>query len=212
MKNIKKYYPLIVGLVLLISVAAYGTRAYFSDSTSEDVGIELTLGNIEIKSDSFEWKYKNFDEGFNNQIKVTNENNMNVPVGEKLSKKAKIKNVKPGDSFSKVFTFTNNSSLKSVFTILDSVDSGKTVPFEVSYQVYQIVNDKEIGPVNMVDITSQQGVYPLEGDESVKVEMTIKVDTSESVNDYNLKESLDKQNVLNLFDETISVKLEQAGK
>lgn len=116
MKNIKKIYPLIVGLVLLISVAAYGTRAYFSDSTKEDANIKLTLGNVDINGASKEWQYTPDVE--NKQLTVKGANSDGTPIDKKapikdemLAKEVTIENARPGDSFKKKFTFTNVGSL-----------------------------------------------------------------------------------------------------
>ena len=125
MKIIKKYYPLIVGLVLLISVAAYGTRAYFSDSTSQEAGIELTLGNVHVTGSSNEWFY-NIEQGdhINHDLSVEGKaekddtkSKIDVKaVNEKLDKFVDIKNARPGDSFKKTFTFTNKGTLSQNLT------------------------------------------------------------------------------------------------
>lgn len=63
MKNTKttskkrKKLPLLLGALLLISLVAYGTRAYFSDSATEQAGIKLELGNVKIESVSTGWEY-----------------------------------------------------------------------------------------------------------------------------------------------------------
>src|SRR5690606_13237797 len=118
MKNIKKYYPLIVGLVLLISVAAYGTRAYFSDSTSQEAGIELKLGNVVIKGKSSNWIY-NAKNANDNQLKDKDGESL---TGTEFSNEETFTNVKPGDSFTKTFTFTNESTLNSTFHFSENIN------------------------------------------------------------------------------------------
>src|SRR5690606_16398859 len=100
MKNIKKYYPLIVGLVLLISVAAYGTRAYFTDSTKEDAGIDLILGDVDITTDTTQnWMYVPIGE--KNENLKNNENE--IGTSNELGDKVLLTDARPGDSFSKIF-------------------------------------------------------------------------------------------------------------
>ncbi|WP_188204854.1 hypothetical protein [Desemzia incerta] len=139
MKNIKKFYPLIVGLVFLISVAAYGTRAYFSDSTSEDAGINLTLGNVDVTSDSESWVYATESQNNNMVVegaetKSGTKSTVKVDSNEqKLLKFVDITNARPGDSFSKKFTFTNTGSLDQVLTF-DSKDNKTDGIFVVSWE------------------------------------------------------------------------------
>ncbi|MBM6614325.1 hypothetical protein JTF06_05415 [Desemzia sp. RIT804] len=212
MKKIKKYFPLIIGLVLLLSVAAYGTRAYFTDSTKEEAGIKLTLGHIDIQSETKDWIYENYDgKDNNNQIKVKNEKGETVPVGKTLSKTVSITNVKPGDSFSKTFTFTNKSSLKSVFTFTEDILRSATDPFEISYKINGKDQSGNEHDVSLEDITNNQNSYSLDGNESVDVVMTLKVATSSGVNDFNFKsDSLNKSNIIDLMTNSITVMLEQA--
>ncbi|WHZ31995.1 hypothetical protein QNK01_11180 [Desemzia incerta] len=139
MKNIKKYYPLIVGLVLLISVAAYGTRAYFSDSTKEDAGIDLTLGNVDVTSSSESWMYATESKNNNMSVKgAEKESDTKSTVKVETNKQELLKfvditNTRPGDSFSKKFTFKNTGSLDQVLTF-DSKDNKTDGIFVVSWE------------------------------------------------------------------------------
>ncbi|MFL2105888.1 hypothetical protein [Desemzia sp. FAM 23991] len=111
MNKIKKLYPLIVGVVLLVSVAAYGTRAYFSDSTNLDSNIELTLGDVNINSDSSQvWKYAPLEEAYNDQLKDEIGATL-ITETTTLEKSEQIMNVRPGDAFTKDYKFTNEGSL-----------------------------------------------------------------------------------------------------
>lgn len=201
MKKIKKYYPLIVGLVLLISVAAYGTRAYFSDSTSQEAGIELTLGNVEISSDSGSWIYEPeiATSNYNNQLLVNKEvintqSNTKVDIGKQI----KVTNVRPGDSFSRIFTFKNEGSLAANL-IIDNSDilDKKNGPFEIGFGVR---NDSK-------KILKDEPIF-LAADSDVEIEMTISISTDDTHNDkYNLPTDKD---ILNLMTDNIAVKLIQA--
>ncbi|SFQ03876.1 hypothetical protein SAMN04488506_0419 [Desemzia incerta] len=139
MKNIKKFYPLIVGLVLLISVAAYGTRAYFSDSTSEDAGINLTLGNVDITARSGDWIY--IPDVENEQLTASGTTSIGETIKDKnnfgkednIAKGVVLKNARPGDAFKKTFTFENTGSLDQVLTF-DSKDNKTDGIFVVSWE------------------------------------------------------------------------------
>lgn len=193
MKNIKKFYPLIVGLVLLVSVAAYGTRAFFTDSTKEDAGIELQLGNIDIESKAGNWIYNSTGQQ-DNQLKDENDK---VLIGKEFSASESFTNVKPGDSFSKTFTFKNTSSLKSVFSFEETVSAAVKKPFDVNYTV----EDK------------YKTAHVLNGEESVDVTMIINIPTDTDVNKFNSgneKDFLANSNIMDLMSKSITVKLEQA--
>lgn len=123
MQKIKKYFPLITGLVILLSVAAYGTRAYFSDSTEEQAGIDLTLGSVDVSSKSNEWKYNPNGE-VNNDIEGLSETGFSV--------NGTITDARPGDAFSKIFTFKNTGSLAQVLTF-DSMGNESVGSFTIDW-------------------------------------------------------------------------------
>ena len=211
MKKIKKYYPLIVGLVLLISVAAYGTRAYFTDSTSQEAGIELKLGSVEIKGVSDNWEYNNKNVN-DKQLEDTDGNSLN---GTKFSEKETFTNVKPGDSFTKTFTFTNESTLNSTFHFSEDINKAVTGPYRVDFAVVS-AKDHEGQQYNSDEVTtqvlqSQQNSYTLKGKEEVKVSMTLTVDSDLADNKYNSGSNLfTNNNELSLMKNSITVELEQA--
>ncbi|MCI3027753.1 hypothetical protein LMF32_01195 [Desemzia sp. C1] len=201
MKKIKKYYPLIVGLVLLLSVAAYGTRAYFSDSTSEDAGIKLTLGNIDVEGGSEEWVYSD-----KTQLKIDEK-------GTGAEKKTYVSNVKPGDSFTKTFIFKNKSSLNTTFKFSQNLSNADKGPFNVSLDVIE-VNDKKVDKISLETITeADSNVYDMKGYESVKVNLTVTVDSnSENVakfNDNGTNVLNDDEKMLDLLEKGIEVNLTQ---
>lgn len=185
MKNIKKFYPLIVGLVLLISVAAYGTRAYFSDSTKQDSGIKLQLGSVDISSSSEQWIYKPTSGRSNEEllvkqdgvfVRTTNFNDLKLEQTE-------IKNVLPGDSFSKVFTFENKSTLETQIKFNEEF----TEKGNDRYAITLTVIDANGGTLNSISTIKGQdfkGPYsnpaiPLIGGEKAKLALTITVQEGE---------------------------------
>ncbi|MGE7367100.1 hypothetical protein ACQKKE_10815 [Desemzia incerta] len=210
MKNIKKFYPLIVGLVLLISVAAYGTRAYFSDSTKEDAGIELKLGHVEIESFSTPWTIN--EKGTNNKVGKT-----------VIDGKTYINKAKPGDSFSKTFTFTNKSSLKTKFKMtqnITTIDKKTSTAFDVSLKLakgkYNNIEYPEVKITNpSYSSTIKNPENPketiheilLEGKEQGNFVLTVSVKDQGEVNDYNRAPESADAFVLDLLNEMIEVEL-----
>lgn len=208
MKKIKKYYPLIVGLVLLISVAAYGTRAYFSDSTSQEAGIKLQLGNIEIEGKSGNWIY-NSNEDYDDQLK--DENGV-LLSGKEFRSTETFTNVKPGDSFTKTFTFTNLSTLKSTFQFSENIDDIVTGPYHVEFAVISAKDQYGNDVASTQGLENQQNSYILKGKEQATVSMTLTVDDDSAVNEYNSGSDVfnNNNNELDLMDNSITVELEQA--
>ncbi len=206
MKNIKKFYPLIVGLVLLISVAAYGTRAYFSDSTDVDADIELTLGDVYVTTDTTkDWMYvpigeKNTDlKNYGNKIGNPNE----------LGDKVRLTDARPGDSFSKVFVFSNTGSLKQKVNFLPT-NKSKDI-FDIKWE--KINNDTE----EVVGELTENDSFELEAKGTMSLKMTVSV-TLDKVNaeEHNVKDSAnssEKTTDLNkLMTETINVTAVQTNR
>lgn len=95
--------PVLLGALLMISIMAYGTRAYFTDSAKTDSNIQLELGNVAvgiIKEST--WKVKD---------KNQTANQTTSPTEDKLKKTSTFKNAKPGDKFKKTFTIENEGTL-----------------------------------------------------------------------------------------------------
>lgn len=204
MKKIKKYFPLIIGLVLLLSVAAYGTRAYFTDSTTQKAGIELKLGNVDIESHSTEWTID--QKGTKNKVgqEVKNGNTY-------------VTNAKPGDSFSRTFTFKNNSSLKTKFKMtqnITAVDEKTKTAFDVNLKLLKgKYNNMEYSDINLTNKTYSSNLNTIGGNEIVlngkeegKILLTIAV-KEDSENTFNKITGSPDAFVLNLLDEMIKVEL-----
>lgn len=104
--NKRNKLPLLLGILLLISAAAYGTRAYFTDSATEQAGIELKLGNVAVKSESRDWKYNGKGEA---KVQKTTDSSGN--------KKVSYTNVSSEDSFTKKFIFKNTGSLSATIML-----------------------------------------------------------------------------------------------
>lgn len=188
MKKIKKYYPLIVGLVLLVSVAAYGTRAYFSDSTSQEAGIELQLGNIHVTGTSESWKYISTDKDINSDLRTEDDQEV---TNDDLGKNIKLKHVRPGDSFEKTFIFKNEGSLTQVLSFENLTAS--TEFFNVAW--------------------SQNGTVELAPNKTSEVTMTVTVpNTIESVAfSEDGANSFSKSELNNFVGETVTVNAVQTN-
>lgn len=106
----RKKLPLLLGALLIISVAAYGTRAYFSDSAQMQGNIELELGDVKIISEAGEWTPAPMDASKNTDKEVNVNLDSSVIIDGELSGK-EYTNVRPGDSFTRVYTITNTGSL-----------------------------------------------------------------------------------------------------
>lgn len=176
MKKIKKYYPLIVGLVLLISVAAYGTRAYFSDSTKQETGIDLTLGNVHVTGSSESWKYISTGDDINTDL-VT-EDDKKVTTIDDLGKAINLKNVRPGDSFKKTFTFKNEGTLSQTVTF-KSVNRNKGYGNNSIFDI-KWVDESNSSVFNNDDINDYTVTLEKEG--SITATMIVTVTNDNKVN------------------------------
>ena len=219
MKKIKNFYPLIVGVVLLVSVAAYGTRAYFSDSTEEQANIKLTLGNVEVKSESSEWKYEPNESAsiYNDQLQI--EGNEEITNTEELGESVSIKNVRPGDSFSKTFTITNNGTLDATVEINQDITSELPEAYKPYVVTLKLKNSSEayeeyVGEDIPNAIPANVAVL-LAGE---KAELELVVSAPEAISDdYNRKINtnisegiLNEEVTLDLMNKFIKIKLNQA--
>lgn len=100
-----KKLPLLLGTLLIISVAAYGTRAYFSDSAKQQANIVLELGNVEISTEDSEW------------VPTSNGDDLIVSGKDEKTKNYSFENVKPGDFFTRQYTIENTGSLDTNVTL-----------------------------------------------------------------------------------------------
>lgn len=215
MKKTKKYFPLVVGCIILLSVVAYGTRAWFTDSASEEAGIELTLGNVEITSEADSWKYEPENTEYNKQL-IVSDKTLDAQESS-LGETVKIKNARPGDSFSKVFTFKNIGSLASKVAINHDMTSDIPAPFSATFEVTEISKtlSNYKGETVPETVSPDNGVI-LKGNEEAKIELVLTVDTN-TENEFNYQKEAEsqqfsEQTVLNLFDKAITVELIQADE
>lgn len=200
MKNIKKFYPLIVGLVLLISVAAYGTRAYFSDSTSEDAGIDLTLGDVKIGSKGLSWAYKAEIGNENNELK---NNDKKVDTPNDMGNQINITDARPGDTFEKVFEFKNTGSLEQVVTF--ATDKNESSIFKVKWNEIENTNNEVV-----LDETKNFKLSP--GKEvSLKMTVSVNLNSHEEQHGDNSVNTDKVTNLNTLVKESIEVKAVQTN-
>lgn len=179
MQKTKKYFPLIVGLVVLLSVAAYGTRAYFSDSTGEQAGIELTLGDIDVTTEHGLWMYDT----------ETSEQNANLEEGgnpvkgkELNGSEVKLTHARPGDTFSKVFTFKNTGSLDQVLTFSPSNNNSNSI-FKITWDTTKLDNNNALVAVTeSVDVKMYVSVIKNEYPEALNEEKSANKKETNSFN------------------------------
>lgn len=167
--NRRKKLPLLLGALLIISVAAYGTRAYFSDSATEQADIQLSLGNLDIQSEVSTWKYTSTGKNINSALLAGTTSvaaNPDLTAGNAKN----ITKVQPGDQFERIFEFKNVGSLEQVVTVDNKVLSAADSIFKVDFK--QLDKDgNELTEVGSAKIISGG---------SVKYKMIISVKTDDS--------------------------------
>lgn len=206
MKNTsKKALPLLLAGVLLLSAGAYGTRAFFTDSADQEVGIQLTLGDLSIKSEeTVIWSYApelgtvrdRWD--INDQLTYHDGTSIKTVAYDSaksvypLASNITVNNVRPGDAFVREFTFTNDGSLTQRIKINDTVLKDKVVaPYSVSL----------VGEVDGANVVNG---FILEKGKSVKY--TIKIAVLSSVgNTFNNTDQI----ALKYFEDKLTITAEQ---
>lgn len=120
-----KKLPILLGTLLIISVAAYGTRAYFSDSAKQQANIVLELGNVDISTDkTSDWDYeplkdiKGLDNANYYNDRLIQETKVNDKKLDADNKEFTFRNVRPGDSFKRDYTIKNNGSLDAKIDVV----------------------------------------------------------------------------------------------
>lgn len=208
----RKKLPLLLGALLIISVAAYGTRAYFSDSASLQGDIQLSLGDVNISTDSTKsWKYEPIaitetDLDKNDNLGATVESDGSIEDA------TNIINVRPGDSFTRTYIIENTGSL-DVDVNLESANT------PIPLTLIENVNNQPDGPFT-INIKDLEGNFVLEGKKDGKVDkkeftITITVDPTVVGNSYNLSHNdylPGNKTTVNYLENTISVNAEQRNK
>jgi len=197
MKNKKKkQLPLLLLALLFITTAAYGTRAYFSDDASQDAGIKLTLGNLDIKEKSVVWEYTTAESKKNKKISV------GVVEGTEIKNPADIQNVQPGDEFTGTFTFENTGTLDQVVTAVNTLETLNEgiVKFDVNDQILVTKPDgSKVAESN--EVTAEPG-------QLIKIKVVATVGTTENDNTYN---TIDKKVAVDAIEKTITVNAVQSN-
>lgn len=114
--NKKKSLPLLLLALLMISVGAYGTRAYFSDSATQKGDIQIELGNVKVEFTSEKWMYT----GNNPDIKA---NEKKISTNSPIDLRSIVKNARPGDTFTRKFTLKNSGSLAQKVVITNKFNT-----------------------------------------------------------------------------------------
>ena len=195
----RKKLPLLLGALLIISVAAYGTRAYFSDSAQMQGNIELSLGDVDITTtDESGWTYQPVSASTTNP-----EQNLNLSsgtkIGEIIPNGTKLTNVRPGDSFTKKYTIKNNGSLDVKLDLVAKKQNHKITAKEYPYGAYTITID---------DILGTDTVLIPEDTKDINITIAVKEDIDNST--YNVKDTPEKT-VANFLNEFLTVEAVQSN-
>lgn len=196
----RKKLPLLLGALLIISVAAYGTRAYFSDSAPQQANIELKLGNVEITTKESTWEVSNDTESTFSTVKKGDQ------------EYTSFTNVKPGDSFTRKYTIENTGSLDA---IVELNYSGKFAAKDVvansvsnSNDEYNFIVEDTEGPF-LISVKGISKEFQLEPTQSEEYDVTITVDPDADNKAYNKKNDNIDTVVSNFLSETITVTANQ---
>lgn len=167
----RKKLPLLLGALLIISVAAYGTRAYFSDSATQQADIQLSLGNLDIESVDSKWIYTPENDNVNSALLA---GGSPVTINMDITPDAKnITNVQPGDQFERIFKFKNEGSLEQVVTVNNTVSSVESSIFKVDFKRIE-ANE---------DASTNENTAKIKKDGFVRYKMIISVKTDNDFND-----------------------------
>lgn len=201
-----KKLPLLLGTLLIISVAAYGTRAYFSDSTTQQADIKLELGNVKIATMETAWVHK----GNKNDI-VSSE----ISIDDETSYTS-YTNVKPGDSFTREYTIRNTGTLdvKVGLTYKNKSNSNNPINLDkLSEDQINISNQRIDGTPYSLTINGFQNNLTLVAEEGKKeneiseVKYTVTISVPTTV-DKDFVEDLDTV-VSDFLDDTLIITAEQ---
>lgn len=194
-----KKLPLLLGTLLIVSVAAYGTRAYFSDSATQQGDIQLSLGTVDISTDkTSEWQYTPLTTGDN-----LDENNVkNEKLGESMTDKGKIyTNVRPGDSFVRTYSIQNTGTLDVKVEL-----SSANIPVALSGIGNNSVHPD--GPFN-ITVNGLKDKFTLAPEQELTYTVTITVDPKVN-NTFNAAQQLNQNTITkNYLEQAITIKAVQ---
>lgn len=159
--NKKKSLPLLLLALLMISVGAYGTRAYFSDSAEQNGDIKLVLGELSVSFDAKEWKYT----GDSEDIKI-------VGHKDKITQGTTVENVKPGDRFTREITLRNDGDLNQKVVVTNLFDTSDT-RYDLSIESNYLSSVKIKNP----KLNESSPVLYLKPNEEVKATITVEIPT-----------------------------------
>jgi len=196
-KNKKKQLPLLLLALLLITTAAYGTRAYFTDSAEQKANIQLTLGDLNIdKENAVEWTYGNTENSkdYNKKLAVT-----------KTGTQFQATKVQPGDTFTGTFTFTNAGTLDQKVTVNTEVLDTTKNTFNTTYSYY-IDTITELKPL--------QSDIIVEANKKIHIVATISIptDLTGEFAETGFNTASIEDNTLNALDQMITVKATQSNQ
>lgn len=200
----RKKLPLLLGALLIISVAAYGTRAYFSDSAQMQANIVLELGNVKVTADGGSW------------VSTASGENELVDNGKDDNGNHLFKNVKPGDFFKRTYTIENKGSLKSNIKLKYKGNYMKSqegvalesLPGQLKSTPHRIPDTPFI-----VTINGLQTEYTLEPSQQVNYDVIISVDKDAGKSFNNTNGTVDVTELANTFlNETLVIEANQANK
>ncbi|MER2002350.1 MAG: hypothetical protein ABS862_06980 [Carnobacterium inhibens] len=202
----RKKLPLLLGALLIISVAAYGTRAYFSDSAQMQGNIQLSLGDVDISTDgTTSWIYK--------PLQVTGTSlDKNDSLGATVESDGSIKNaenitsVRPGDSFTRTYSIKNNGSLDVKVKLTSKEALGQLS----NYSDKVLPDDGAF----TTTITGLKDEFPLKSKESKTFDVTITVKTTvgDSFNTGSNKYEIGNKTAVNYLEKAININAEQTNK
>ena len=202
----RKKLPLLLGALLIISVAAYGTRAYFSDSAQMQGDIQLSLGDVDISTDgTTSWIYKPLqltgtDLDKNDSLGATVDSDGSIKNAENIT------NVRPGDSFIRTYSIKNNGSLDAKVKLTSKETLGQLSNY----------NDKVLPDDGAftTTITGLEDEFSLKSDEfkTFNVTITVKTTVDDSFNTGSTKFEIGNKTAVNYLKKAIDINAEQTNK
>lgn len=194
--NKKKQLPLLLLALLLITTAAYGTKAYFTDSASQKGDVSLTLGKLAVANKTTgNWKYAidTTVSSKNNNLKAgATAIALSASAEQEISDATDINNMQPGDVFSRIFNFENTGTLDQLVSLEmpNTVKNASTI-FDIKYQI-RTSGQSEFGSAS-TELPTDVRLLPGESIE-IKVIISLTDDSTKYANQKNTDISLDFTN------------------